>query len=370
MFFNKYTNQGRSFIRPFSSEPPIVNADGIAIDLTSTRELESLTVRQLKDICKQLNRKLKANTRKKEIIQLIMTAVTTKKAVLGQDNTNQALLFPLELDAMNRINISVWFRQVANKNQRITRILEAKKFKALIVSYCKITNQSEDDVIVQTATGEWFLTDLLALRVAAGINSDLECTIYNFYLNNKTTITINNILKSTGTQNIKELIAKFNKPTRLTWPQFDVSFAYYILYNEESNIVKAGAVGIHNDDTSDKSLDRRLNNHRSSFIGYKLLKVFVFNDSDNIQFFEKAMKRNLKKYSVGNSKTGLEQYQCKSSNTGDIVINEANDMFERLKFEESSFGHIMEHSLVDNYNAATQNNTSIALSVPASFDND
>jgi len=89
------------------------------------------------------------------------------------------------------------------------------------------------------------------------------------------------------------------------------------------------------------------------------LKVFVFNDSGNIKFFEETMKRVLKEYSVGNSKKGLEQYQCKSSNTDDIVINETNHMFERLKFEKSSFGHIMEHSLVDNYNTATQNNTYI-----------
>jgi len=101
------------------------------------------------------------------------------------------------------------------------------------------------------------------------------------------------------------------------------------------------------------------------------LTVFVFNDSENVKFFDDAMKKALKaKYSVGNSKTGLEHYQCKDSNTGDIVVKMANNMFEILDFEKNHFCHIMEFSLVDDYNKASQHNISSTLSVPASFEDD
>jgi len=79
---------------------------------------------------------------------------SAKKAIQEQRNNNPDLPFPLKLDTRNRINISVWFNKNANQNQRLNRTLGTKRFKALVTFYCKLTDQTESDVIVQTTDGE------------------------------------------------------------------------------------------------------------------------------------------------------------------------------------------------------------------------
>ena len=162
---------------------------------------------------------------------------------------------------------------------------------------------------------------------------------------------INNLLAKLDVTSLEEVVEKLQKPTRLTWPQFDVPFAYYILYNKECNLVKAGAVGIENSEPLIKALDNRFSAHRSSFFGYQVLQVFVFNSAENVKFFEGAMRDQiLIDDSLSKSREGLEQYYCSEFNTGEFVVSKATKAFTLFNYEARKFGHIMEPDLIDNYN--------------------
>lgn len=243
--------------------------------------LNSMTVKQLKKLCKKCRLHKYSTLTKKNLIDLLSAHFLSQQAKMLEQApftlTEDDL--PLILNKNNQINISVWYRIA--KPQRPKCWLKSKTFNNLVDLHCRVTKKTRDEVIVTDADGNVYVDLLLALIIAAQFRVELKYKIYKFYVDQfkhqEATIKALRYELSLSQQGIfLETITR--------WETFSFSFAYYIIYI--NNIVKCGIVGGFNSkEKSDILLDLRLASHRDTYARFELINVFQFTDSQAVSGF-------------------------------------------------------------------------------------
>ena len=138
------------------------------------------------------------------------------------------------------------------------------------------------------------------------------------------------------------------------WETFDFQFAYYILSID--NVIKCGAVGLNNSESSD-NLDARFYSHRNTHARFYLVNVFQFHDSKSVTSFENFIKMVFLEYSLGKGNGSLEQYECKDQDTVAFINRTVIEIFEVLKEKNPRIGSTCPKEKIEKYNLSVRERT-------------
>lgn len=316
--------------------------------VTYTREeLNSQTVKNLRQLAKNDQIKLSGAKRKNEIVYVILAYYLQVKS--SESEITLPETFDILTDDNNNINVSVWFQ---GNSRALERCLISKRFQKLLDQYCeKNQKQSHEILIRQGKNNHLYLPPVLAVFVASYLSPQLHYEILEYYLYCKLD-EIESAYKAKISSleqqlAITELGIKLNRG--LSWVSFEAPFAYYWFLIDKT--VKAGSVGTNNNskNSNKENLNMRLASHRSTHAKLVLLGVLKFRDSVTVTTFENWMKIVLSGHSIG-SETSLEQYECPEGNQKITKIIVEN--FEKMG---KGSGSLCNQELIDQYNNISKN---------------
>lgn len=270
-------------------------------------ELNSQTVKNLRQLAKDDQIQLSGVKRKDEIVNVMLAYYLQVKSS-ESEITSLPETFDILTDDNNNINVSVWFQ---GNSRVLERCISSTRLKKLLDQYCKRNLKQPHEIsISQDKNNHLYLPPVLAVFIASYLSSRLHYEILEYYLYGKVD-EIESAYKakiSSLEQHlaIAELGIKLNRG--LSWVSFEAPFAYYWFLIDKT--VKAGAVGTNNNynDSNKENLNTRLASHRSTHARLVLLGVIKFRDSATVSTFDNWMKIVLSGHSIG-SETLLEQYE-------------------------------------------------------------
>lgn len=257
--------------------------------VTYTREeLNSQTVKNLRQLAKNDQIKLSGAKRKNEIVNVILAYYLQVKS--SESEITLPETFDILTDDNNNINVSVWFQ---GNSRALERCLISKRFQKLLDQYCeKNQKQSHEILIRQGKNNHLYLPPVLAVFVASYLSPQLHYEILEYYLYCKLD-EIESAYKAKISSleqqlAITELGIKLNRG--LSWVSFEAPFAYYWFLIDKT--VKAGSMGTNNNskNSNKENLNMRLASHRSTHAKLVLLGVLKFRDSATVTTFENWMK--------------------------------------------------------------------------------
>lgn len=316
----------------------------------SRKTLQDKTVAELKEFAKASKINLRKTRSKAKIVDIIFS----HGEMLQQSTTSIEVIensFDIVADDRGYINVSLWFK---GKLKSLDRCIKTKRFQELLAQYIEKEKPKRDDILVSQGQGEaTFLPPILAIFVASHLNKELHYDILQYYLFSKVSqIEMVYRAEIASLKQDNEALELGLKLNRLSWVNFEVSYAYYWFMIGDT--LKCGVVGI-KDNANEDNLKKRLSTHRTTYAKLRLLGCINFKDSQTLLLFENWMKTVLSDYCIDGTDSLVEQYQSKSSNIEEIADKLIREQFLAMRAEERGLGSFCSQNLIDRYNEISKN---------------